>query len=99
MTTVSQKLISRFTEPELLGWPYALRGNNSISVAERSKETPAKAKPASKLKPAAYGPTNPPRFATEVMSAIPDAAENPVRNSFGIEKKGPRIAVVSHDCD
>jgi len=49
-------------------------------VADISTETPAKARPPYKLKPTAYGPTNPPRMPTEVINAMPEAAENPVRN-------------------
>ena len=38
----------------------------------------------------ADGPTNPPRPPTELIKAIPEAAENPTRNLLGIEKKGPK---------
>jgi hypothetical protein len=36
------------------------------------------------------GPTKPPRFPTELMKAIPEAAEKPARNLLGIEKNGPK---------
>ncbi len=64
-------------------------------MADTSTETPAKARPPYKLpvlwriKPTAYGPTNPPRMPTEVINAMPEAAENPVRNSLGNDHKGP----------
>jgi len=66
-----------------------------MSVADANKETPANASPPYKLpvfwliQPIAYGPANPPRFATELTKAIPEAAANPVRKSAGSEYKGP----------
>src|SRR5450755_3611713 len=36
------------------------------------------------------GPTKPPRFPTELIKAMPAAAENPERNLPGIEKNGPK---------
>ena len=60
-----------------------------------NKESPATARPPYKLPvlsliaPIAYGPTNPPRLAMEVINAIPEAAEYPVRNSPGIVQKAP----------
>src|SRR5712692_3509241 len=69
----------------------ALRGRSNRSVAQTNKETPAKAKPPCKLPvlsrihPIAYGPADPPRFATEQTKAIPAAAADPVKNSLGSE--------------
>jgi hypothetical protein len=66
-------------------------GSNNISVAEANSETPATAKPPYKLpvlwliQPVAYGPAKPPRFASELTKAIPEAAANPVRKSPGSE--------------
>ena len=42
------------------------------------------------IAPIMYGPTSPPRFPTELIKAMPAAAENPVRNSLGNAQKGPR---------
>ena len=70
-------------------------GRSNISVADTSTETPAKAKPPYVppvlwlMKPKAYGPTNPPRIPTDVIRAMPEAAENPVRNSLASDQKGP----------
>jgi len=67
----------------------ALLGNKSVSAAHINKEMPTTAIPGYKLpvlswmKPTANGPANPPRLAIEVIRAMPDAAENPVRNSPG----------------
>ena len=66
-------------------------GKSNIRVADADKETPATARPPYKLpvfwliQPIAYGPANPPRFATELTSAIPEAAANPARKSPGSE--------------
>src|SRR6516165_3254774 len=39
-----------------------------------------------------YGPTKPPRFETDVTSAMPAAAEKPVRNSVGVDiKTGKKV--------
>src|ERR1017187_3799900 len=35
-------------------------------------------------------PTNPPKFPIEAIKAMPEAAENPVRNSLGSDQKGPK---------
>jgi len=40
------------------------------------------------MNPTMDGPKNPPRFPTELMNAIPLAADNPVKNSLGIAQKG-----------
>jgi hypothetical protein len=56
--------------------------------------TAARAKPAesvpdrSATKPTVKGPTKPAKFPTELMSAMPPAAEYPVRNSLGSAQKG-----------
>jgi hypothetical protein len=42
------------------------------------------------MAPIAYGPANPPKLPTQLIKAIPAAAENPVRNSFGNAQKGGR---------
>src|SRR5579864_6575136 len=74
----------------------AFFGTNKTSVADTNKETPATARPPYKLPvlsliaPIAYGPISPPRLAMEVINAMPEAAEYPVRNSLGIVQKGPR---------
>ena len=77
-----------------------------MSVAETNKDAPANAKPAYKLPvlwpihPSAYGPTNPPKLPTEVINAIPEAAEIPARNSFGSDQKGPlklEIPIATND--
>jgi len=71
--------------------PRSLLGSNNMSVADANNETPATASPPYKLpvfwliQPIAYGPANPPRFASELTRAIPDAAANPVRKSPGSE--------------
>ena len=71
-------------------------GTSKTSVADTNKENPATARPPYKLPvlslmaPIANGPTNPPRLAMEVINAMPEAAEYPVRNSLGIVQKGPR---------
>src|SRR5215469_16342148 len=39
------------------------------------------------MRPTVYGPTKPPRFETDVTSAMPAAAEKPVRNSAGVDIK------------
>ena len=68
-----------------------LFGKNKASVADTNKETPQRAKPLyrlpilSPINPTAYGPAKPPRFATELIKAMPDAAANPVRNPLGRE--------------
>ena len=60
-----------------------------------NNETPTPAKPElifpvlAAIAPIAYGPANAPRFPTELIKAMPAAAENPVRNSLGIAQKGP----------
>ena len=67
-----------------------------MSVTKTNKHAPVNAKPLYKLlvlwpiHPTAYGPTNPPRLTNVVISAIPEAAEDPVRNSLGKAQKGPR---------
>ena len=43
------------------------------------------------MNPTAYGPANPPKLAIEVIRAMPDAAENPLRNSPGSAKKTGNI--------
>jgi len=59
-----------------------------------NQEMPAKTRPPWKLPVAlliahiAYGPINPPRFPTELMKAIPAAAEKPAKNSFGKDQMG-----------
>ena len=59
-------------------------------------ETPANARPPYSvpvfcvMNPTMDGPKNPPRFPTELMNAIPLAAENPDKNSLGIAQKGLR---------
>src|SRR5215472_10363986 len=74
----------------------AFLGNAKTSVADTNKESPATARPLYKLPvlsliaPIADGPTNPLRLAMEVINAMPEAAEYPVRNSLGIVQKGPR---------
>jgi len=71
-------------------------GSNTTSIAPTSMETPAKARPPYSvpvfcvMKPTMDGPKNPPRFPTELMNAIPLAAENPDKNSLGIAQKGLR---------
>src|SRR5438874_11856047 len=66
-------------------------------------DTPANPSPPYKLpvfwliNPTTDGPKNPPRFPTELMTAIPLAAENPVRNSLGIAQKGQRTAITNHE--
>jgi len=73
----------------------AFLGNSKTSVADMNNETPTPAKPErifpvlAAIAPIAYGPANAPRFPTELIKAIPAAAENPVRNSLGIDQKGP----------
>jgi len=57
--------------------PASAKGPDTLSVLWR-------------MKPNAYGPTNPPRLTNVVMSAIPEAAEGPVRNSLGNAQRGPR---------
>jgi hypothetical protein len=42
------------------------------------------------MTPTTYGPTKPPRLATEFIRPIPAAAANPARNSAGIAQKGLR---------
>jgi hypothetical protein len=37
-----------------------------------------------------YAPANWPRFPTELINAIPAAAENPVRDWLGNAQKGPK---------
>src|SRR5512133_3875449 len=78
----------------------ALSGRNRVSAAHMNKETADYRHPCIQaarsivIKPTAYGPTNPPSFAIEVIRAMPDAAENPVRNSPGKAKKtGNRLNV------
>src|SRR6516162_9497705 len=67
----------------------------SISVADRNSEIPARRNPPRKLRvrlliaPADKGPTKPPRLPIELIRAIPAAAENPDKNSFGSDQKGP----------
>ena len=69
-------------------------GRSNRSVADTKSETPAKVKPPYKLPvlwliaPIAYGPAKPARFTTELIKAIPEAAEMPVRNSLGRDQKG-----------
>lgn len=71
-------------------------GSSNTSVAATSMETPAKARPPynapvfAVMNPTIDGPKNPPRFPTELMIAIPLAAENPDKNSLGIAQKGLR---------
>src|SRR6266851_1517940 len=71
--------------------PRNLLGSSNMSVADANKEMPATASPPYKLpvcsliQPIAYGPANPPRFASELTNAIPEAAANPVRKSLGSE--------------
>ena len=73
----------------------AFLGNSKTSVADMNNEIPTPAKPErifpvlAAIAPIAYGPANAPRFPTELIKAIPAAAENPVRNSLGIDQKGP----------
>ena len=68
--------------------------NASISIADASNETPANKRPPRKLPiclliaPIAKGPTKPPRVPMELISAIPAAAENAVKNSLGNDQKG-----------
>src|SRR5258708_21530613 len=77
--------------PPFPALPRSLFGSSNISVADGNNETPATASPPYKLPvfwlihPAAYGPANPPRFASELTKAIPEAAANPVRKSPGSE--------------
>src|SRR5262249_5471792 len=65
-------------------------GSSNASNAATSMEHPAKARPPcsvpvfSVMNPTMDGPKNPPRFPTELMNAIPLAAENPVKNSLGM---------------
>src|SRR5215467_9958564 len=40
--------------------------------------------------PTTDGPTKPPSDPIELINAIPDAAEVPVRNSFGSDQNGPK---------
>src|SRR5215471_5194595 len=74
----------------------AFLGTSKTSIADTNKESPATAKPPYKLPllsliaPIANGPANPPRLAMEVINAMPEAAEYPVRNSLGIVQKGPK---------
>jgi hypothetical protein len=42
------------------------------------------------MAPMTDGPTKPARFPTELIKAMPAAAENPERNLLGIEKNGPK---------
>jgi len=73
----------------------AFLGNSKTSVADMNNEAPTPAKAErilpvlEAIAPIAYGPANAPRFPTELIKAIPAAAENPVRNSLGIDQKGP----------
>src|SRR5215469_5763528 len=66
----------------------------SISIADANSETPANTSPPRKLPvrwliaPIVYGPTKLPRLPTELIRAIPAAAENPVKNSLGSAQKG-----------
>src|SRR6266436_5799860 len=59
-------------------------------------DTPANARPPSRLpvfwpiNPTTADPVNPPRFTTELIKAMPLAAENPAKNSPGIDQKGLR---------
>ena len=74
-----------------LTFPGSLLGSSNISVADANSEMPATARPPYKLpvfwliQPVAYGPANPPRFASELTRAIPEAAANPVKKSPGSE--------------
>src|SRR6266852_1675805 len=66
--------------------PRNLLGSSNMSAADANKEMPATASPPYKpIQPVAYGPANPPRFASELTKAIPEAAANPVRKSPGSE--------------
>lgn len=73
-----------------------LAGRRSTSTAETNNETPARAIPLwippvpLASAPMAIGPANPPKFPTELIKAMPEAAENPTRNSLGNEKNGPK---------
>jgi len=73
----------------------AFLGNSKTSVADMNNEAPTPTKAErilpvlEAIAPIAYGPANAPRFPTELIKAIPAAAENPVRNSLGIDQKGP----------
>ena len=44
--------------------------------------------------PATYGRMNPPRFATDVINAMPVADAYPVRNALADAKKGPKKSYV-----
>jgi hypothetical protein len=74
----------------------AFRGRRRKSAADTKHATPATARPLYKfpvlrlIMPTAYGPAKPPRFATDVINAMPDAAANPARNSLGDAKYGPK---------
>ena len=59
-------------------------------------EVPANASPPLRLpvfwpiNPTTVDPANPPRFPTELIKAMPLAAENPVKDSLGNAQKGLR---------
>jgi len=71
-------------------------GRSNTSIAAMNTGTAARAKPTERVpdrsatKPIVKGPKKPPRFPTELMSAMPTAAEYPVRNSLGSAQKGLR---------
>src|SRR6266699_1810947 len=89
LIAASHSSLTHYPLPPAL--PRSRLGNNNINVAETNNEAPATAKPPYKLPvfwlihPVAYGPANPPRFASELTRAIPEAAANPVRKSPGSE--------------
>lgn len=81
-------------------WIYQLAvtlfGSGNTNIAARNTGIAARATPIesfperSVTTPTARGPTRPARFPTELISAMPPAAEYPDRNSLGSVQKGPR---------
>lgn len=73
---------------------FAALGRSITNITVASSEIPANARPPYRvpvfcvMNPTMEGPKNPPRFPTELMIAIPLAAENPVRNSLGMAQNG-----------
>src|SRR5215469_6949460 len=86
----------RFATDQFFACARAFFGRSKTRVADRNNGTAAMAKPAYRfpvfkaIAPIMGGPTNWLRFATELIKAMPAAAENPVRNSQGNAQKGPK---------
>ena len=52
-----------------------------------AKRLPVKLPVASWTRPMRYGPTNPPRFPSELINAIAPAAAVPLKNAVGSDQK------------